>query len=147
MEYTKLLSEQMARSKKLKNKKLEGFSLLEVSVALLIFSISVVTVYQLVVSTQISSQSMREKVIAREIANNRYAMLETIDYPVNLGTRSGMIEMAGQEWVWKEDVGAPGNFEKEKGESKIINIGVNENGEFTSNWPKGFFNERIDELI
>ena len=74
MEYTKLLSEQMVRSKKLKNKKLEGFSLLEVSVALLIFSISVVTVYQLVVSTQISSQSMREKVIAREIANNRYAM-------------------------------------------------------------------------
>ena len=97
MEYTKLLSEQMARSRKLKNKKLEGFSLLEVSVALLIFSISVVTVYQLVVSTQISSQSMREKVIAREIANNRYAMLETIDYPVNLGSRSGMIEMAGQE--------------------------------------------------
>ena len=110
MEYTKLLSEQMARLKKLKNKNLEGFSLLEVSVALLIFSISVVTVYQLVVSTQISSQSMREKVIAREIANNRYAMLETIDYPVNLGTRSGMIEMAGQEWVWKEETKAASEY-------------------------------------
>ena len=87
----------------LKNKRYDGFSLLEVSVALLIFSISVVTIYQLIVSAQVSSQSMKEIVIAREIANNRYAALETVDYPIAPGTRIGSIKMAGQEWLWTEE--------------------------------------------
>lgn len=40
------------------------------------------------------------------------------------------------------------NFvEKINGESKITNIGLNNDGEFTENWPKGFFKERIDELL
>ena len=87
----------------LKNKGYEGFSLLEVSVALLIFSISVVTIYQLIFSAQVSTQSMKEMVIAREIANNRYAALETVDYPIAPGTRIGSIKMAGQEWLWTEE--------------------------------------------
>ena len=87
----------------LKNKRYDGFSLLEVSVALLIFSISVVTIYQLIVSAQVSSQSMKEIVIAREIANNRIAALETVDYPIAPGTRVGSIKMAGQEWLWTEE--------------------------------------------
>jgi len=87
----------------LKNRRYEGFSLLEVAVALLIFSISIVTIYQLIVSAQVSSQSMKEMLIAREIANNRYAALETIDYPIALGTRIGTIKMAGQEWIWTEE--------------------------------------------
>lgn len=57
-----------------------------------------------------------------------------------------LLKLIKQKKISAEDISV--NFiEKEKGESKIINIGVNENGEFTSNWPKGFFNERIDELI
>ena len=87
----------------LKNKRYDGFSLLEVSVALLIFSISVVTIHQLIVSAQVSTQSMKEMVIAREIANNRYAALETVDYPIAPGTRIGSIKMAGQEWLWTEE--------------------------------------------
>lgn len=40
------------------------------------------------------------------------------------------------------------NFiEKINGEARIINIGVNEDGEFTNNWPKGFFKERLNELL
>ena len=92
----------MVISRKSQIKSSEGFSLLEVAVSLLIFSISVVTIYQIVISTQVSSQSMKEKVIAREIANNRYAIMETIDYPASLGMRSGVIMMAGQEWIWQE---------------------------------------------
>ena len=87
----------------LKNRRYDGFSLLEVSVALLIFSISIVTIYQLIVSAQVSSQSMKEMVIAREIANNRIAALETVDYPIAPGTRVGRIKMAGQEWLWTEE--------------------------------------------
>ena len=87
----------------LKNRRYDGFSMLEVSVALLIFSISIVTIYQLIVSAQVSSQSMKEMVIAREIANNRIAALETVDYPIAPGTRVGSIKMAGQEWLWTEE--------------------------------------------
>jgi len=87
----------------LKNRRYDGFSLLEVSVALLIFSISIITIYQLIVSAQVSSQSMKEMVIAREIANNRIAALETVDYPIAPGTRVGSIKMAGQEWLWTEE--------------------------------------------
>lgn len=87
----------------LKNRRYDGFSLLEVSVALLIFSISIVTIYQLIASAQVSSQSMKEMVIAREIANNRIAALETVDYPIAPGTRVGSIKMAGQEWLWTEE--------------------------------------------
>lgn len=111
--------------KKSKIKKTEGFSLIEVAVALLIFSISVVTIYQIIVSAQISSQSMREKVIAREVANNRYAMLETIDYPVSLGSRSGVIKMAGQEWFWKEETRDASEY---LNEFSII-ISLNESGQ------------------
>ncbi|MDB3863433.1 DUF3696 domain-containing protein [Alphaproteobacteria bacterium] len=40
------------------------------------------------------------------------------------------------------------NFIKKKdGVSEIINIGVNEKGEFTGKWPSGFFKERLEELL
>ena len=40
------------------------------------------------------------------------------------------------------------NFVKKKdGISEIVNIGVNENGEFTDKWPSGFFKERLEELL
>lgn len=93
----------MEKLQKLKSKYSQGFSLLEVAISLLIFSSSVIAIYQIIVSAQVSSQTMRDTVIAREIANNRYAMLETIDYPISLGSRSGIIEMAGQDWLWKEE--------------------------------------------
>ena len=57
-----------------------------------------------------------------------------------------LLKLIKQKKLRAEDISV--NFiEKVKGQSKIINIGVNDKGEFTSNWPKGFFNERIDELI
>ena len=93
----------MEKLQKLKSKYSQGFSLLEVVISLLIFSSSVIAIYQIIVSAQVSSQTMRDKVMAREIANNRYAMLETIDYPISLGSRSGIIKMAGQDWLWKEE--------------------------------------------
>ena len=93
----------MEKLPKLKSKYSQGFSLLEVVISLLIFSSSVIAIYQIIVSAQVSSQTMRDQVMAREITNNRYAMLETIDYPINLGSRSGIIKMAGQDWLWEEE--------------------------------------------
>lgn len=57
-----------------------------------------------------------------------------------------LLKLIKQKKVSHKDVSI--NFiDKKNGVSSIKNIGINEKGEFTSNWPKGFFNERIDELI
>ena len=76
----------MARLQK-KLKISEGFSLLEVAVALLILSISVIAVYQFITSTSLSSLQLTERVIAREVANNRVALMNTIDPPLMVGPK------------------------------------------------------------
>ena len=81
----------------------KGFSLLEVAVALLILSTSVVAIYQFIASTQLSSLAIEERVIARELANNRVALMQTIDPPPNTGKRSGDVKMYGNDWVWEEE--------------------------------------------
>ena len=40
--------------------------------------------------------------IAREVANNRGALIQTIDPPTVLGKRSGQVSMNGKEWLWEE---------------------------------------------
>ena len=91
----------MARLQK-KLKISEGFSLLEVAVALLILSISVIAVYQFITSTSLSSLQLTERVIAREVANNRVALMNTIDPPLMVGLRRGIISMNGKNWLWEE---------------------------------------------
>jgi type II secretion system protein I len=81
----------------------KGFSLLEVAVALLILSTSVIAIYQFISSTQLSSYSIEERVIARELVNNRIALMQTIDPPLTSGKRTGLLVMYGDEWIWEEE--------------------------------------------
>ena len=62
------------------NKK-SGFSLFEVTVALFILSVSVIAVYQTISSSTLSVYSLENRTLAREIANNRIALLNTIEKP------------------------------------------------------------------
>ena len=84
------------------NKHENGFSLLEVAVALLILSTTAITLFQFIVDTQVSSTLLQDKVIAREIANNRIALMDTIEPPLLMRTRSGRLRMYGKEWTWEE---------------------------------------------
>ena len=79
-----------------------GFSLLEVAVALLILSTSIVAIYQFISSTQLSSDQLHDRVIARDVANNRVALMQTIDPPPEPGKRSGQVTMNGRDWLWEE---------------------------------------------
>ena len=79
-----------------------GFSLLEVAVALLILSTSIVAIYQFISSTHLSSYQLHDRVIAREVANNRVALMQTIDPPPEPGKRSGQVTMNGRDWLWEE---------------------------------------------
>ena len=75
---------------------------MEVAVALLILSTSIVAIYQFISSTHLSSYRLHDRVIAREVANNRVALIQTIDPPLAPGKRSGQVSMNGKEWLWEE---------------------------------------------
>ena len=53
----------------------KGFSLIEVVVALLILSISVITIYNLIISTSVSTFQLEQKYLAKEVASNRIALI------------------------------------------------------------------------
>ena len=82
----------------------KGFSLLEVAIALLILSTSVIAIYQVISSSTISTFELEDRYIAREIGNNRVALMNTIDIPQGTGTREGAIDMAGFEWEGREEI-------------------------------------------
>ena len=74
----------------------KGFSLIEVVIALFILSISVITIYNLIISTSVSSYDLEQRYLAKEVANNHIALLNTIEKPLRTGNRSGEMIMGGQ---------------------------------------------------
>ena len=100
--FKKLLFPKMARSIMKQNLN-KGFSLLEVAIALLILSTSVIAIYQVISTSTISTFELEDRHIAREIGNNRVALINTIDIPQGTGTREGSVDMAGFEWEWREE--------------------------------------------
>ena len=71
----------------------KGFSLIEVVVALFILSISVITIYNLIISTSVSSYDLEQRYLAKEVANNHIALLNTIEKPLRSGNRKGEMIM------------------------------------------------------
>ena len=82
----------------------KGFSLIEVVVALFILSVSVITIYNLIISTSVSSYDLEQRYLAKEVANNHIALLNTIEKPLRSGNRKGEMIMGGQNWVWHEEI-------------------------------------------
>ena len=82
----------------------KGFSLIEVVVALFILSVSVITIYNLIISTSVSSYELEQRYLAKEVANNHIALLNTIEKPLRSGNRKGEMIMGGQNWVWYEEI-------------------------------------------
>ena len=80
----------------------KGFSLIEVVVALFILSVSVMTIYTLIISTASSSYNLEQRYLAKEVADNRIALINTIEKPLRPIERSGLMEMGGKSWFWKE---------------------------------------------
>lgn len=82
----------------------KGFSLIEVVAALLILSISVLSIYSLIISTASSSYDLEQKYLAKEVANNRIALINTIEKPSRPIERNGLMKMGGKDWYWKENI-------------------------------------------
>mgnify|MGYP003332115655 FL=1 len=79
-----------------------GFSLIEIVVALVILSTSILVLYNLILSTSFSIYSLDDHYHSKEVANNRIALLNTIEKPSIGNTRSGYMKMGGKEWQWQE---------------------------------------------
>ena len=79
-----------------------GFSLIEIVVALVILSTSILVLYNLILSTSLSIFNLDDHYHSKEVANNRVALLHTIEKPSYGNTRSGYMKMGGKEWQWQE---------------------------------------------
>ncbi len=92
----------MERSKlKLLNIK-NGFSLFEIVIALAILSTSLLVIYNLILSTRTSIYKLEDHYLAKEVANNRIALINTIEKPSKPLNRNGIISMGGKNWIWEE---------------------------------------------
>ncbi len=82
----------------------KGFSLLEVGVALLILSIAVTAVFQFISSTTLSVLSIENRTYAREVANNRLALIQTLEPFAGQSQRFGESEFGGKNFFWSEEI-------------------------------------------
>ena len=82
----------------------KGFSLIEVVVSLLILSVSVISIYNLIISTAVSSYDLEQRYLAKEVANNRISLIHTLEKPLRPIERSGQMVMGGQQWQWNETI-------------------------------------------
>jgi len=83
-----------------------GFTLIEVLVALSIFSIAVLAVLKAQGESVIASAAVEERAMAEIVAENR--LIETV-LSVELpqpGEQAGTAELAGREWIWTQVVSA-----------------------------------------
>ena len=82
----------------------KGFSLLEVGVALLILGLAVTAVFQFLSSTTLSALNLENRAYARQIANNRLALVQTLEPLMGARQRNGREEFGGKSFFWSEQI-------------------------------------------
>ena len=82
----------------------KGFSLLEVGVALLILGLAVTSIFQFISSTTLSAFDLEDRAFARQIANNRLALVQTLEPLIETNERDGQIDFGGKTFFWSERI-------------------------------------------
>lgn len=82
----------------------DGFTLVEVLVALVIFSIGIMALFHLRGESVRSIAALEERALAQIVAENR--VIETLSRtgPLVIGTSSGETDMAARSWEWDEEI-------------------------------------------
>ncbi|MEZ5454974.1 MAG: type II secretion system minor pseudopilin GspI [Lysobacteraceae bacterium] len=80
-----------------------GFTLLEVLIALLVLSLSLVALVKLAGLQADHLHHQRESTLAQWVAANAVAELRLNGVP-EIGEHNGQERMAGREWIWRADV-------------------------------------------
>lgn len=80
-----------------------GFTLLEMLVALAVFSLAALALIRLQSVTIRTTADLDSKVLAQIVARNLMVGWQTDPQPLSLGEAEGDVENAGQRWHWTRD--------------------------------------------
>ncbi len=93
----------------MKSKQSQGFTLLEVLVALAILAVCMAAVARAAGSGAGHVEAMRERTLADWVAQNRLALHTARGDWLPVGTQNGEETQAGQRFIWREEVSATPN--------------------------------------
>ena len=81
-----------------------GMTLLEVMVALMVFSIAAVSVTKSLGEQMANMPILEERTLAQWVASNQMVDVRLPDVFPDIGQKTGREELAGREWYWRQDV-------------------------------------------
>jgi len=81
----------------------KGMTLIEVMVALAIFSVAALSIVNMAGEHIRSLSFLEQKNISLWIANNHLAQLSLEDTAPQLGVKTGKVEYANTTWFWKQE--------------------------------------------
>ena len=82
----------------------EGFTLIEMLVALAIFSLAALALLRLGGATASNSARLTEQALAQMVARNLAVEVLTDPQPPTFGASAGMVTNAGRQWRWTRNV-------------------------------------------
>ncbi|WP_283106221.1 type II secretion system minor pseudopilin GspI [Shewanella saliphila] len=84
--------------------KSRGMTLLEVIVALAVFSIAAVSVTKSLSEQMANMPILEERTLAQWVASNQMVEVRLTDAFPDIGKKEGEVELAGREWFWRQEV-------------------------------------------
>lgn len=84
-----------------KNGEANGFTLLEMMVALAIFALAALSLMKLQSFTLANAAEVEAKAMAQLTLQNQLAEMLTNPAPLAIGTTEGLVQNGGQDWRWR----------------------------------------------
>ena len=89
--------------------KTDGFSLVEVLVALAVLSIAAVALIKVQGESASAASAARERLLAQIVAENQLVETVASPDPATPGVTTGEVAMGGGRWTWTQDVAETGD--------------------------------------
>jgi len=89
-------------------KRQRGFTLIEVLIALMVISISLVAIAGEMISMLNAANTMQERTYASWIAHNKITEMRLANVVPEVSTSSGELDYANREWAWRAVVSETG---------------------------------------